>query len=197
MVEIGRAGGGLIGTGMAQVFRDALLANSIPARKIVLQRNISDTFDTHVTVEVWVDGKWKLFDPIFHIALRKNDERIGAFAARDWFIKGQGRRVELEFLGEVKYPARVTTYPIRYEIHLNNVYVDRYRDIGIVGDIPIVGRWLSRELAYPIEDRGLSTMAQDFYRFLYYTTLVVLPVINLLLLLTMWLIWRKARGNKR
>lgn len=198
MVEIGRSGGGLICGGMAQVFKDALLVNDIPARTLSFQRNLFDLYDSHASVEAWVDGKWRLYDPTFHVVLKNSDsdERIGTYAAQDWFIKGQGQRVELEFLGEVKYPARVGNYPIRYEIFLNNVYVDRYRYIGILGDIPVVGRWLSRELTYPSKVPGLSTMAHDFYRFLYYTTLVVLPGINLLLLLTMWLLWRKTRRSR-
>lgn len=192
MVEIGRSGGGLICGGMAQLFKDALLTQGIPARVVSFQRNLFDLYDTHASVEAYVDSKWRLYDPTFHLSLKAEGKRVGVFTARDWFIKGIGPRVELEFLGEVKYPARIDNYPIRYEAFFDNVYVNARRDIGVLGDIPFVGGWLSRELLYPIIDPGLSTMAQDFYRVLFYTTLVVIPAINLSLLLAMGYLWRKA-----
>lgn len=192
MVEIGRAGGGLICGGMAQILKDALLAQGIPARSLTFQRNLFDLYDTHASVEAWVEGKWRLYDPTFHLTLKAGDKRVGAFDAREWFIKGHGTPVELEFLGEVKYPARVDRYAVRYEILFNNTYVDLRRDMWILSNIPFVGPWLSRELVYSHSDPGLSVMAQDFYRFLYYVTLVVLPAINLVLLFTMWRLWQKA-----
>lgn len=194
MVEIGRAGGGLICGGMAQLFKDALLALGIPARTVTFQRNLFDLYDTHVSVEAWVDNKWRLYDPTFHLSLTADGERIGAFSARDWFIKGRGQRVELEFLGEVKYPTRVDNYYIRFEAILNNAYVNSQRDMGFLDDIPFVGRWIGRELLYPISP-DLSTMTHNFYRFLYYNTLAVLPTINLVLLIAMGLLWRNSKPS--
>lgn len=197
MVEIGRAGGGLLCGGMAQIFKDALLAQGIPARSVTLQRNLFDLYDVHASVEAWVDGKWRLYDPTFHLTLKAGGKRVGAFEAREWFIKGRGAPVELEFLGEVKYPARVDNYPIRYGIHFNNIYVDFRRDMWLLSDIPFVGRWLSRELVYSSSDPGLSAMPQETYRFLYFTTLVVLPAINLILLVAMFLLWLKVRRARQ
>lgn len=197
MVEHGRAGGGLICGGLAQVFKDALLANGIPARSLTFQRNPLSLFDTHAAVEVWIDGKWRLYDPTFHVALRAGEERVGVSAAHDWYIKGRGKKVETEFLGDVKYPARLETYPIRYEVFFDNPYVDRRRDIGMLANIPIVGAWLARELTYASDDTGLDYGAQDFYRAMYYTTVVALPAINLLLLLAVGLVWRQARRARQ
>lgn len=193
MVELGRVGGGQICSGMAQLFHDALITQGNPARRVLLQRNVFDVFDTHVTVEAFVDGKWRVYDPTFHVALKENGTRIGAYEAQSWLQKIRGTNLAVEFLGDVRYPARTNVYPLRYEAHFNNVYVELKRSHGIVRAIPFIGVWLGPQWAYQGEGSGISTMAQDFYRFLYYGTLVVLPAINLVLLLAMGYLWRTAR----
>lgn len=50
---------GLLCAGMAHIYRDALLAQGIPARKVVLKREKMSTHDSHVTVEAWINGKWR------------------------------------------------------------------------------------------------------------------------------------------
>lgn len=199
MVEIGRTGGGLICGGMAQIFKDALLAQDIPARSVVFKRDIFATHDTHVSVEAWVDGKWRLYDPTFHLTLKAGDERVGAFEGRDWFISGRGKPVELEFLGDVRYPARVNKYYIRYEALLNNVFINARNDAGIIGKTPVLGSLLGGGLKFPStrQSAGSSKMALRVYRFIYQVTFVALPVINLVLLFTMWCLWQKALRSRR
>ena len=194
-VEIGRAGGGFTCGGMASIFHDALIASGIPARRVVLHRNLFDVYDSHVTVEAFVEEKWRVYDPTFHIALKVDGSRLGIHEARTRLYTQKHPNIEYEFLGEVKYPARTTTYPVSYETNLNNVYVELNRGAGVLRAIPLFGVWLAPELAYEAVVPGLGTMAQDFYRFLYWMAMVVLPVINLLLLLGLWLAWRKARTS--
>lgn len=201
MVEIGRAGGGLICTGMAQIFCDALLANDIPARRVFLQRNMFDSLDTHVTVEVWVDGKWRIYDPTFHLAFKRNSTYIGVYEAHDWFVKQKGQDIEVIFLGDVRYPARIDSYRICYEVLFNNVFIETQKHYRSFYNIPIlgcivakgVGVWFGPTRGYPNNDEELRMMAIDFYRYLYYGTLVFLPAINLVLLLFIFLIWRRAK----
>lgn len=193
MVEHGRAGGGLICGGLAQVFHDALIANGIPARRVLLQRNVFDIHDSHATVEVLVGGRWRVYDPTFHVSVKVDGSRIGAIGMRKRLLIGKGEGVEVEFLGDVKYPARIETYPLRYEAHFDNVYIELKRSTGFVRALPFLGPWLGPQWGYQGDDPGLSTGAQDFYRVLYYTTLVVLPAINLLLLLAVILMWGRFR----
>jgi hypothetical protein len=195
MIEAARAGGGFSCGGMAEIFRVALLAHAIPARVVMLQRNLFDTYDTHASVEAWVRGKWRLYDPTFHVALRRDDEAIGLFEARDWVLKGKGAPYEIAFLGEVRYPARIENYPIRLEAYMNNAYVLMHRQSAAV-NVPVVGFWLTRELAYSSDDDRLSHVAQTFYRRLYYGTLVVLPAVNLCLLLVVVAVWRAGRSGQ-
>jgi hypothetical protein len=184
MVIDGRAGKGLLCSGMAQIFFDALLAHGIPARKVILQRNLFDSFDAHTTVEAWVNGKWRLYDPTFHMTIRSAGRRIGVFEGRDWFLKGKGDPVTFEFLGEVQYPARTQSYPVRYEALLNNVYID------------LREKYFPRQVyAYLQDDDGLSSQGQDFYRTLYLVTFIVLPAINAILLLAIWGLW--LSGSRR
>lgn len=182
MVLRGRAGRGVLCSGMAQMFRDALLAHDIPARIMVLQRDLFSS-DSHATVEAWVNGKWRLYDPTFHIALRADGDRVGLFEARDWFLRGKGRPISVEFLGKVSYPARIESYYIRYEALMTNIYVD------------LRERHFPRQVyAYP--KNGLSTRSQDYYRNLYFCTLVVLPALSVFFFLCAWLLWVRQRPRR-
>lgn len=155
---------GLLCAGMAQVFRDALLSIGIPARKIVLKRNLFDTFDTHVTVEAWINGKWRIYDPTFHIKVNAS-----AYEVRDWELKGKGKPLKIEFLGEVAYPARLETYPLRYEAHFNNVFVE------------LRSGWIRPRhvLAYKA-DHDLSPHEHGLFSWAMFTLLFVLPAIALM-----------------
>jgi hypothetical protein len=192
MVELGRSGGGLICGGMADIFREALLANGIPARRVILQRDIFNVDDSHVTVEAWVDGRWRLYDPTFHIALRSNGERIGAHEAREHFLKRATHPVEIEFLGDVTYPARVDKYYIRYEPLFDHVFVEVERGVGVLRALPVIGVWLAPQRLYQF-DAVLGMRAEESYRIAYYMTLVALPIANILLLLALWVRWRQSR----
>jgi hypothetical protein len=196
MLQHGRSGGGLICGGLAQVLKDALLAVGVPARTVTFQRNPLNFAETHVSVEAWVDGKWRLYDPTFHIALTSAGQRVGVAEARNWFIKGRGQPVALEFLGDVKYPARLETYPIRYEIFFDNPYVNLRQDNAILDGIPVLKRLNRWMLAYSTDDPSLTNGAQDYYRVLYYTTLVVLPAVNLMLLLAVIGSWMRVRRSR-
>jgi hypothetical protein len=115
---------GLLCAGMAHLYRDALLSIGIPARKVILKHQKFSTLDSHVTVEAWINGGWRIYDPTFHITLKRGGERIGAFEAQDWAVFGKGKPFSIEFLGAVLYPARIEKYPLRYEAHFNNVFIE-------------------------------------------------------------------------
>lgn len=196
MVLRGQTGGGTLCGGMAQVFRDALLAVDIPARTISFQRNPFDTLDTHMSVEAWVDGKWRMFDPTFHIALRvggQDGEYVGVLEAREWYLMGRGQPVEIVFLGEVAYPARLENNPLRYSAYFDNVYVNLRGQSSLIDTLPVVRRLHRWTLVYPEDERGLSHKAQNFYRALFTIVVLVLPMINLVLMGLLLLVGRRGR----
>lgn len=176
---------GQLCSGMAQILVDALLSKGIPARRVFLQFALFDNLKTHVTVEVWVHGRWRVYDPTFHIALRAGKERVGVFEAREWFLKRRGSPVELEFLGDVAYPARIEKYQLPFEAHLNHIFVDLRQ--------PTFPRQL---FAYPT-DQGLDTNTEDLYRFVYYGCLIGLPLLNVLLFMLSVFSWRRRFAERR
>jgi len=178
LVQQGRSGRGAICGGMAQVFRDALLSSGIPARTVQFQRNPFDLFDTHVSVEVWLDGEWRLFDPTFHIALRQGGEYVGAMKARNSLLNGKAPAPEVVFLGEVNYPARIENNYISLPFYFDNVYFNTERTSEFLRPWPkfaAARRWVNY---YPSDSAPASNSAQEFYRALFLIFVIIFPIAN-------------------
>ena len=52
----------------------ALRQNGIPARKLLI--GVTPDYASHVVVEVWLDGKWRVLDPLFGYAYRRDDGQL-------------------------------------------------------------------------------------------------------------------------
>lgn len=128
LLDYARRGGPMACNDMGLVFSEALSALGIPSRRIVLARNIFDKYDVHATVEAWVDGKWRLYDPTFNVSPVSNGEVIGAFEAREIFFHGNWN-IEFRFFGDVRYPARLENYYMRYKPLFNNAFVVAREDV--------------------------------------------------------------------
>lgn len=191
LLEVGRSKGLICGQ-MADIFRETLIAHGIPARRVILERRVFDKEDAHVTVEAWVNGAWRLYDPTFHIALVADGQRIGAFEARDrWFKRGRAKP-EIEFLGEVRYPARVPTYYIRYEVLFRHAFVETARGPGVYRALPIAGIWLAPQWLY-VSDATIGTVEENVYSFFYYATFVLLP--GFLIAVLGAFLWKRLRPH--
>lgn len=89
---------------IAKVYLEVLHANGIPAREIDLCRNPPfDIWDTHVTVEAFLDGKWVLQDPTFNMCWKINGAPASAWEIREYVmhrnLKGSGiDAVNTEFI---------------------------------------------------------------------------------------------------
>lgn len=180
-----RRGAGMLCASTAELFRDALLALDVPARKVFLFRDVFGG-DTHATVEAWVDGKWRLYDPTFHIALKSVDggDRLGILDAQRWFVEGTGKPVRFEFLGEVKYPVRLEKYYIRYEALLNNVFIELRRGVPLLRYAPWARPWVGPVWGYSESHSGkVRTGHYDVYSSLYYFAMVAVPSLALALVL--------------
>jgi len=178
MVEMARSGRGFGCGSMAQIFHDALTAIDIPARRVLLQREVFDTYDSHVTVEAFVDAKWRIYDPTFHIVVVSNGRRVGAIEAQALIRSGGFDAVRPEFLGEVQYPARFDQYPVRYKLLLDNVFVEMDRGSRLGRVLPVAGMFYGPQWAYVPSDGRYSTAPQEFYQRLLFITLVFFPLIG-------------------
>jgi hypothetical protein len=198
LLQSAKNGEGFICGDLADLLRESLVVLGLNARRVHLLRNLFDVHDTHVAVEVWLDGRWQLFDPTFHITLEtENGQRVNAAAAQAWFIRGVGPRVTPRFLGEVPYPARIATYPLRYEAHFNNVFYETKRGVGYFRAAPIVGALFAPEWVYEAPSLKLSHSHVELYRMVYFFFMVVLPLLVLLmvagLIASLWQSHRVAR----
>jgi hypothetical protein len=172
-----RQGAGMLCASTAELFRDALLAVDVPARKVFLIRDVFGG-DSHATVEAWVGGKWRLYDPTFHVALKSVDsgDRLGILDAQRWFVEGVGKSVEFEFLGEVKYPVRLERYYIRYEALLNNVFIELRRGAPWLRYVPWARPSVGPVWGYPESNSAkVRTRHYDVYTWLYYFSIVGAP----------------------
>ena len=193
MIEHGRAGGGLICGGLAQVFHDALVANGIPARRVILWRNMFELGDTHTTVEAFIDGKWRIFDPTFHVSVKIGGERVGAFDVQQHLEKSGPKNIAIEFHGSVKYPARTETYYIDYLVLFDNVFVEVHRSLGYLRAIPLIGPLIGPQWVYPGNIREFDVSHIQFYRLLYLSTMIVLPALALLFFVAAVAVWLRIR----
>jgi hypothetical protein len=185
-LELGRREGLTCGP-LSRILRDALLANGIKARRVILFRNFLDMYDTHSTVEAFVDGKWRVYDPTFHVALKQDGQRVGVWTAREKFIKNRGGSVKFEFLGNVAYPVRIENYPVYLPAVFNNFLVE----------INPTSLFHARVLAYPRNDRPLRNTPYRLYALVRQAGVYGLLLANLVCAALAVVAWRKKRRAKR
>lgn len=162
MLEAARAGRGLICGGMAQVFHDALIANGIPARIVLFRRDIFDAYDSHVSVEAFVNGKWRLYDPTFHFYIDRNGERLSALEARASLYTNHHGEAKIINLGPTRYPARLDNYYIKFPYLIDNVFIQYLIDNVFIQS----GIWLGPvrvPLAYYCWNCGVSERSNFVY----------------------------------
>jgi hypothetical protein len=192
-----KRGGGFLCGDLADLYRESLLTLGVPARNVILLRNMFDNLDTHVVVEVWLKGRWTVYDPTFHVKLENmNGEGVDAIAARNWFVRNAGSPVHPRFLGEVTYPARLSTYPLRYESLYNNVFIETDRGAGYPRAIPIIGPLFAPKWLYLPSFGGLSDVPIHLYKGIYLSLFFAIPV--MVLVLTSYLLRTRIRirGNR-
>jgi hypothetical protein len=185
-LELGRRDGLTCGP-LSRILRDALLTNGIKARRVILFRNFFNMFDTHSTLEAFVAGKWRVYDPTFHVALKQDGQRIGVQAAREKFIKNRGAPVEFEFLGDVTYPVRVENYPVYLPALFNNFLVE----------INPTSLFHAKVLAYPRNDQPLTNTPFEIYDVMRNIGLYGLLIANVICAILVIIAWRAKRRLKR
>lgn len=176
LVEHAQNGGGLLCGQMAQILHDALISSHIPARRIMLQTDIIGLGETHVVVEAFVDGRWIVLDPTFHVTLRAHNRRISALEAQQLTQTIGHNSVQIEFLGEVKYPARTTSYHYNYLSLYKNAFIETR--MGHASYIPLINYWIAPVWEYK-QVPHISNNHILSYKILYYFAMYVLPILIL------------------
>jgi hypothetical protein len=193
LVEHAEAGGGLVCTGMASIFRAALEENGFDARIVVLARFLSDRYETHTTVEVREDGRWVVYDPTFGITFERDGVRLGAQEVKEAFVAGDIGSIETVYVGSSDgYPARIGDYYMNWQPLFSNVVV-RQPAPSAAAKLPIVRWWLGERRYLQAVDLHRAENV-DFLNGLAFLAAVVLPAMALmfgaLAAVFGWRLWR-------
>lgn len=109
---------------MAVVYLTALRSVGMEARLVTLVRSIYDDLDTHVTVEVPIDGNWVVIDPTFNCYFVIDGIPGSASGLHRLLQKNERpKNFEVVYGGEVSYPAELNSYYLDPLMLYNNVFV--------------------------------------------------------------------------
>lgn len=195
-LEAARAGTtGLLCGDMAVILHESLAVLGRSSRVVLLARSLLDNTDTHVVTEVLTDGKWNAFDPTFNVAFKSGANLVGIHEARHWAMAHKGPRVAPEFMGDVKYPARLDNYYLRYDFLLNYAMVETDTGIRAMGTLPIAAYFLRPKFMFEKDDVTYGTARSiQIYQMLFALMTLVAPILWLAAALTM-LQWLRHEMN--
>ncbi len=177
-----QSGGGVICSNLAIVLRSALATQQIPSRKVWLMRNMLDTKDTHVTVEVLLKGKWVLLDPTFNLSFTNpQGELLSAQEVHNALLRGESNNIKIKEYGQGKYPLQLKDYYIHFLPLFNNVFVVEPNKGSFWYYLPKVGVVSSLTLYYEHSDQLSNEHLQNLQSF-HLLWGQILPFLNLLLL---------------
>jgi hypothetical protein len=129
--------------GMSVAHAWALRAAGIPARTVQLAAQTyldgTERGDTHVTVETFIEGAWRISDPTFNIELQCSDDAawLDTEGARQCVARGEKL---VAFMGETQIDGRtLADYYAPFEAFLAAYDVESYED----------GSFSAPQLLYP------------------------------------------------
>jgi hypothetical protein len=174
------SGKGLVCGGMSAVYFNSLVAQGHKARIVSWFRHRGITHDAHITVEVFENGKWVLYDPTFNTAFLKDKTRLGSKELQNIFLAENSGSVKFEFFGEVNYPPRLKDYYINWQPLVNNIFVvgrsvslSRDRFGFFLAKFPPFRYWFGPVYFY---EKELQVDQHIINKTLYFLSMVVLPI---------------------
>jgi len=190
-------GEGVACGGMAELYHYNLYEHGIKARIIQLQRDVGNKYDSHVTVEVYLNNRWVIFDPTFNVSYEKDGVLIGAQEIHQSLIDGTFNRIRPIFYGEVAYPARLDKYYMHWLSLYDNIFVPVNAKSAWLGKFPPFRYWYGPLCYYPEDGRSHDYHLQ-LHNKTYFIVVVVLPtaLIGLILLFATLLIIEYHRKNR-
>jgi hypothetical protein len=168
------AGGGLLCRGMADLYYHALRRNGVEARRVRLARNLLEPFDTHQTVEVFQEGKWRIYDPTFNVSFQRGGSLLGAQEIHDSLLAGTTADIQPVFHGEVSYPARLDRYYVHWLPLFDNVFVLDVPTTAAFALLPPWRYWLGPRGYY--EQTGANDKHFALLDRVYFTVVALVPI---------------------
>ena len=184
---------GALCSGMASIFHEALVLLKIKARKIVLYRDIFNIYHSHASVEVFLNGKWQIYDPTFNISYKSminSSHLMNAQEMKDAFVKGSFNKIKPIFYGETAFPARLETYYMHYLFLYNNIFILDQTADSFWQKLPPLRYFYGAVYVYQEDSTGMGGcwhigLQQSMY-FVFVALLpVVIGIISLFLILCM------------
>jgi hypothetical protein len=175
------SGEGALCGDMADLYINVLAASKLPARRVLLYRNLFDIYDAHVTIEVLINNQWVIIDPTFGVSYTNSkEELLSAQNVKEYLLQGLFQEVKPVFHGEVRYPPRLEKYYINYWILYNNVFVEERAPNGLLRYLPPFCYFWGSRLYYQ-----KASSESDFHiltiQSLYFVFTIIVPAIIIIL----------------
>ncbi len=145
---------GVLCGGMAHLYHGYLDRAGIPNRIVHFASSSAPSANTHVTVEVALNEKWVLLDPTFHVRFWHNGQALSARDLMNLYYRHESNQIKAQFLGDVRYPARIEEYYINYFLLTQNLYYIEHTDlishhlVDLIRSYGNIARSLSEPLIY-------------------------------------------------
>ena len=145
-------GGGTLCGGMSILFSSGLSAAGVPSRIVGVQRNLYDGYDTHVTVEALIGGKWVLMDPTFNCSYKNaKGELLSAQEVHEALLAGRRAEVTPAPYPRGEYPAGNQPYATDVIQLYNNVFVEEGNSSWPwYSRIPVLQYWTGPKAYYEV-----------------------------------------------
>lgn len=184
-LQYARQGGGLSCAPMADIFHESLTLLGMKARKVLLVRSFLNPYDNHMTVEAFIDGRWQIYDPTFHVSFVKSSEParfLSAIEMNEALIQGSFSEIQPVFFGEVSYPARLEEYRIHYLPLFNNVLILHEEGLSLWRRLPPLRYFFGPVYMYqtPLNQKKQPLFLM-VYREIYFIVVLFIPVLGMVI----------------
>ena len=162
---------------MAVLLSDGLTALGYQTRMVRLHWSNFAWKDTHVAVEVLLEGDWILFDPTFNVSFESHGQSLGVAGIRKRLLQNGPSSVTPRYHGDRTYPARLEKYKTDWRPLFGNVYFVGYGN-RVWGKWPPFRWWVGPRRYYFGDQPILWAKASNE---LYFVFVVLIPTLLLLL----------------
>jgi hypothetical protein len=181
-----QGGGSLVCGGMSDVLREAVVLLDLPARTVQLYESSFRRRPTHVVVEAYVAGSWRVFDPTYNVTYESEGEALGVARIQERLGRLGPEGVRARFHGERAYPADLERDLPGWRQVFANAYVsDMGRTPAPWKGLPPLRYWTGPTIYYFGDD--LMPLPRAHER-IYFLVTVVMPTLALICALTA-LVW--------
>lgn len=186
-------GGHAICGGMSLVFSAAAQSLGYKSREIDLFVSPGNLMDTHAFVEVYLDGRWQIFDPTFNVTyVDEAGQNLGAQEVQNRLLRRGGGGVEALFHGQVIYPVRLESYYVNWRAVFGTVTTvpktPFYTRSNFIHEtlrrLPFSGYFM-RPNRYYLTPDGKIARYMKVHNFVYVLAYLVLPLILIVIFLVL------------